>query len=298
MFAATIGFFDGVHRGHRCLLEQVRALAAQEGLRSMVVTFDRHPREIVDPTYVPALLTTTEEKVALLHEAGIDEVRTLRFDREMSLLPALDFMRMARDAMGVRVLVMGYDHRFGHDGHQNPDYQALGRSLGVRVVMAHELDGMKASSSVARRLLAQGRVAEAAGVLGYDYRLRGRVVHGHQLGRTLGFPTANLSVPRGKIMPADAVYAAWATTDDGRRHEAVLNIGNRPTIEDGDGAVTLEVFLLDFEGDLYGRPLQVEFVERLRGEQRFDGLEELKAQVQADAARARALLRQDAELGA
>ncbi len=280
MFAATIGFFDGVHLGHRCLLRQVCAVARERGLSSLVVTFDRHPRQVFGG-YVPSLLTTTEEKLPLLRGAGVDEIRVLRFDLALSRLSAREFIRKMRDEMGVRCLVMGYDHRFGHDGGSGLDYSTIAKEEGVELLRARELDGLKASSSVVRRFLQAGDVEGASKVLGYGYRLGGRVVHGKGVGRQLGFPTANIEVPREKLVPACGVYAVRATLRDGS-HSGMLNIGNRPTMQDG-GAVSVEVHLLDFSGDLYGETLTVELFSRLRGERRFSDASALAAQLRADA---------------
>ncbi|MCD7721490.1 MAG: riboflavin biosynthesis protein RibF [Prevotellaceae bacterium] len=288
MFAATIGFFDGVHLGHRCLLRQVCAVARERGLSSLVVTFDRHPRQVFGG-YVPQLLTTTEEKLPLLRGAGVDEIRVLRFDLSLSLLSAREFVRKMRDEMGMRCLVMGYDHRFGHDGGSGLDYGTIAEEEGVELVRARELEGLKASSSVARRCLEAGDVEGAGKVLGYGYRLGGRVVHGKGVGRRLGFPTANLEVPQEKLVPACGVYAVRATLRDGSSHAAMLNIGNRPTMQDG-GAVSVEAHLLDFVGDLYGEMLSVELVSRLRGERRFSDTSALAAQLRADALQVRRLL--------
>ncbi|MCD8266490.1 MAG: riboflavin biosynthesis protein RibF [Prevotellaceae bacterium] len=287
MFAATIGFFDGVHLGHRCLLGQLCAVARERGLGSLVVTFDRHPRQVFGG-YVPRLLTTTEEKLPLLRSAGVSDIRVLRFDLALSRLSAREFVRKMRDEMGVRCLVMGYDHRFGHDGGAGLDYSSIANEEGVELLRARELDGLKASSSAARRCLEAGDVEGAGKVLGYAYRLGGRVVHGKGVGRQLGFPTANLDVPEEKLVPACGVYAVRAELRDGGSHAAMLNIGNRPTMRDG-GAVSVEVHLLDFVGDLYGETLSVELVSRLRGERRFCDAGALAAQLRDDALQVRRL---------
>ncbi len=289
MFAATIGFFDGVHLGHRCLISQVGDAARARGLRSLVVTFDRHPRLVVDPGYVPSLLTTTDEKLPLLREAGADEIEVLHFDRALSLLSARDFMRKMRDEMSVSLVVMGYDHRFGHDGGERLDYAAIAAEEGLRLLRARELPHMRASSSQVRRLLLEGDAEGAARLLGYAYRLSGTVVHGRGVGRQLGFPTANVQLPAGKLVPACGAYAVWVTLKDGSRHASMLNIGHRPTMGDGE-AVSVEVCLLDYEGNLYGETLLVEMVARLRSERRFGSMEALAAQLERDSRQARALL--------
>ncbi len=289
MFAATVGFFDGVHAGHSWLISQVRQTAGARGLTSLVVTFDRHPREVFDPSYVPSLLTTTHEKLPLLRLAGAEEIRVLRFDKGLRMLSAQRFVRMLREDMGVRTLVMGYDHRFGHDGAEVSDYEALARAEGVELVRATRLPGAKASSSAVRRLLMAGEVGEANRLLGRRYGLGGRVVHGRGVGRSLGFPTANVEVPKGKLVPAGGAYAVIVALGDGERHAGMLNIGNRPTMGDG-GAVSVEVCLLGYEGDLYGDVISMELVARLREERRFEGAEALAGQLRLDAERVRALL--------
>ncbi len=290
MFVATIGFFDGVHLGHQCLLEQVCEVAKERGLPSMVVTFDRHPREVTDSDYVPSLLTTTEERRELLRRTGVDEIRVLRFDKALSLMSARSFMRMMRDELGVGVIVMGYDHRFGHDGGEGLDYASLAAELGMETVAAHALPGLKASSSEVRRQLQRGNVEEAARMLGYPYLLQGRVVHGKAVGRQLGFPTANVEVEREKLIPASGAYAVWVGLQDGSRHAGMLNIGHRPTLQEG-GELTVEVFVMDYEGDLYEQVVRMEMVKRLREEQCFDNVEALVQQLRQDAEAVRALLR-------
>ncbi len=289
MNAATIGYFDGVHLGHRYLISQVCEAARTRGLQPLVITFDRHPRQVIDTGYVPSLLTTTEEKLALLREAGIEEVSVLRFDHAMSLLSTRDFMLRMRDDMAVRAVVMGYDHRFGHDCGKGTDYAGIAKELGMEIIFAHELPEMKASSSVVRRLLQRGDVDEAAKVLGYAYRLGGKVVHGHAVGRRLGFPTANVEVSMEKLVPACGAYAVWVVLRDGSRHEGMLNIGHRPTMDDSE-TMSVEVYLLDYEGDLYGETLSMEMMARLRDEQRFDNAEALAEQLGKDARRVRELL--------
>ncbi len=289
MYAATIGFFDGVHLGHRCLVGQLCEAARQRGLRSLVVTFESHPRQVIGDEFVPRLLTTTSEKLPLLRQTGVDEIEVLHFDREMSLLPARDFMRMLRDRMGVEALVMGYDHRFGHDCGQGLDYETIAHGEGLDLVRAYELPGLRASSSAVRRHLLGGELGEANRILGYAYRLGGIVVHGKGLGRQLGFPTANVSVVREKLIPACGVYAVWVTLPDGSRHKGMLNIGNRPTMDDF-GGVSTEVYLLDFEGSLYGESLSMELIARLRDEHRFPSPSALASQLMRDASEVRALL--------
>jgi len=292
-FVATIGFFDGVHRGHRHLIKQVTDEAERRGLNSLLVTFDRHPRSVFAPGTEPLNLTTTEEKTALLHEMGADHIHFLKFDREMAGLSAFDFMKdVLRDELGVKVLVTGYDHHFGRavkEGEGFDDYLAYGLRLGIDVVQATELDGGEhVSSSAIRKALQDGDVTTARRMLGRPYSWSGTVVHGQAIGRTLGFPTANLEChDKQKLLPARGAYAVWADvkkTTDGktecRKAGAMLNIGNRPTVDGGH--MSVEAHLIGINENLYGQELTLHFVERLRAERRFDSEAELAEQLDKD----------------
>ncbi len=288
---ASIGFFDGVHRGHLCLIGQLQEEAHRRGLRSLLVTFDRHPRTVVSPGHVPALLTTLEEKEELLRQTGVDEIAVIPFTLELSRLSALEFMeQVLRRELNVQVLILGYDHAFGHGGGSLNDYVRWGRETGIEVLRAHELGDAMVSSSKCRRLLEAGDVRGAADMLGRPYSLRGEVVRGFHVGHELGFPTANLMADEEKLLPAHGAYAVWATLPDGSRQAGMLNIGNRPTIGNGE-TVSVEVNLFDYEGNLYGQRMRLELVERLRKEQRFRSREELVAQLNEDKRRAEEILR-------
>lgn len=280
---ASIGFFDGVHRGHCCLMEQVRQEAEERGLDAMLVTFDEHPRSVLHSDYIPELLTSTAEKLQLLRQKGMARIEVLHFTKEMSQLTAPEFMHdILHERLGVRTLVMGYDHRFGRDGGTMEQYTEWGKACGIEVLKAHELASDKVSSSVCRRLLADGDVEEAARLLGHPYILQGTVVSGQQVGHELGFPTANIQPAPHKVIPRRGVYAVWVTiAGDETRHPGMLNIGERPTI-DSNRSITIEVNILDFDGDLYGKSLTLEFVRYLRPEQRFDSREALIAQIEHD----------------
>lgn len=288
---ASIGFFDGVHRGHLCLIEQLRDEAGRRGMGSLLVTFDRHPRTVLSPSQVPPLLTTLEEKERLLRETGVSEIAILPFTLELSRLSAREFMeQVLRRELGVEVLILGYDHAFGHGGGSLDDYVRWGRETGIEVVRAHELSSLMVSSSKCRRLIEEGDVRGAAEMLGRFYTLSGEVVRGFHVGHELGFPTANLQVDTEKVMPRNGAYAVWATLADGERHGGMLNIGTRPTIGNGE-TTSVEVNLLDYDGNLYDQRLTVEFVARLRDERRFDSRSELMSQLAHDEAAARELLR-------
>lgn len=287
---ATIGFFDGVHRGHRFLIEQVCAGAAERGLESLIVTFDQHPRQVIQADYIPQLLSTCEEKERLLRHTGVDWIEILLFTPEMSRLTAPEFMQhVLREKLDVDVLVMGYDHRFGHGGGTLDDYVQWGKDLGMEIVFAHELPGEKISSSRIRSLLSEGCLEEANSLLGRHYVMGGKVIEGRKVGRTMGFPTANLQLDYGKLMPASGVYAVRSTTEDGRSWSGVLNIGKRPTIGNGDD-ISVEVHLLHFTGDLYSQNVRLELVKRLRSEREFASREELQQQITTDIAQAREVL--------
>ena len=283
MFTATIGFFDGVHRGHRCLIQQLMELATERNEQAMIITFDVHPRQIMQTNYVPQLLTLPEEKMNMLNETEADSVVMLHFTHEMSLLSSTEFMKLLHDDYNVDCLLMGYDHRFGHDGGDISDYVERGRNVGVEIFVAKELEEEKVSSRIIRNLIEDGDLLKANDLLGYEFQVTAPVVHGHEVGRSLGFPTANLSWPEGKILPEEGVYAAWATLPDGSKMKAMLNIGCRPTINNGEN-ITVEVHILDFDGELYGLPLTIDFVAKLRDEMRFENKQTLIKQLRKDAA--------------
>lgn len=290
-YVATIGFFDGVHRGHLCLIQQLLEEARKRGLKSLLVTFDRHPRTVVSPGHVPTLLTTLEEKEGLLRRTGVDEIAVLPFTHEMSCLSAREFMeQVLRRELNVQVLILGYDHAFGHGGGSLNDYMRWGKETGIEVLRAHELEDVMVSSSKCRRLLETGDVKGAAEMLGRPYSLSGEVVRGFHVGHELGFPTANLQADADKLIPAYGAYAVWATLEDGERHGGMLNIGNRPTIGNGE-TMSIEVNLLDYEGNLYGQRMTVEFVGRLRDERRFASRDELMQQLAQDEEATKNLLR-------
>lgn len=290
--AAAIGFFDGVHSGHRYLIRQVQDEAARAGLSSMVVTFEEHPRRVLSTDYQPQLLTTNDEKLRLLRQTGLDACAVLHFTPEMARLTAETFMRdYLKAQLGVEVLILGYDHHFGSDHLTFEGYVSAGRRVGIRVVKEEALKNADfiVSSSAVRRLLAAGKVEAAAQALGYRYELSGRVVEGRRVGRNLGFPTANLQPASPlKLIPAHGVYAAEAVVGE-RTYGAMVNIGQRPTLNNGRDT-TIEANLFDFIGDLYTAPLTLRFVHRLRDEQRFDSLEALQAQLKIDEAAARKIL--------
>lgn len=284
---ATIGMFDGVHKGHRFVLSHICDYAKAHKLASMVITFDRHPREVVQTDWKPLLLTTNEERMKLLEETGVDYCVVLSFTKELAALSARDFMVMMKEQLCVKVLLMGYDNRFGHKCQETfEDYVRYGEEIGMEVESLppapSNRNGSMISSSYVRRLLTEGKVREAMECLSYPYHLTGKVVKGDHIGTILGFPTANLqSNDLRKLIPAPGVYSVICKKrGDSQQLLGMMNIGTRPTF--GIHAQTLEVHLLDYEGDLYGKEITVSFIERLREERRFDNEEELKAQLKED----------------
>ncbi len=283
-FALTIGFFDGVHQGHRYLLQQLEELAAANGLSAAAVTFDRHPRTVVQPNFVPSLLTTQEEKLALLSKAFSGKIIVLPFTQELSEMTAKEFMQnILREKLNAELLLMGYNHRFGHGGRNPEDYVTWGHETAIKVCLAKALAGEKVSSSRIRNLISLGDVKKANNLLGYPYFLTGEVTEGKQIGRQIGFPTANLTLPEQKLMPACGVYAVWVTMPDHSKRGGMLCIGHRPTVEQ-NGEISVEVHIFDFNGNLYGTSISIDFIEKLRDERHFDSLEELQKQLMLDAA--------------
>ncbi|NDV63755.1 bifunctional riboflavin kinase/FAD synthetase [Bacteroides sp. 224] len=288
--AATIGFFDGVHTGHRFLIEQVKASAQAKGLCSAVITFPVHPRKVMNTYFKPDLLTSYNEKVALLAETGIDYCFVLDFTGETSRLTAFEFMQtVLKEQYNIQTLVIGHDHRFGHNRSETfDDYCEFGRLLGIDVVRAQActVNDSVASSSVVRRFLHEGNVKEAAHCLGYPYFLNGTVIGGYKVGRTIGYPTANLRLEnQEKLIPADGVYAVRVEVN-GTTYKGMLNIGYRPTFQTNSGR-SIEVHILDFDSDIYNSLIRLSFIEHIRSEMKFNSKEELIAQLDEDAKRVR-----------
>ena len=284
----TIGFFDGVHRGHQHLINQVLEVAHAQGLESLVVTFAQQPRKVVhhEGTY---LLTTTEEKIALLKQAGIDHCEVMEFTPELASLTARTFMQLLKEHFGVAALVIGYDHRFGHNRSEGfDDYVRYGQELNINVILATEYPAV--SSSKIRELLLDGDLLVANNCLGYYYKLQGRVVSGFHVGHTIGFPTANILVDQEKLIPANGVYAVYVTMN-GKRYQGMLNIGIRPTMDNGD-ARSVEVHIFDFHEDIYNQILRLELVKHTRGEVKFASREQLVLQLQHDAIEIKNMLKQ------
>ena len=286
---ATIGNFDGVHRGHQAILQRLRERAAELQLPSCVVIFEPQPREFFGPDNAPVRLSRLRDKLELLAAAGVDRVLCLAFNRRLRELSAADFVRTVLvEGLAVQHLEVGDDFRFGCDRAGDfPFLEQAGKQFGFSVedAITIELDGERVSSTRVRNAAQVADFALAEQLLGRPFSISGRVLHGQKLGRQLGTPTANVQLKRRRP-PLNGVYLVSAELD-GRVQPGVANIGMRPTVA-GDGRAHLEVHLLDFAGDLYGRRLTVVFHQKLRDEQRFASLEALKAAIDADIASARA----------
>ena len=286
-YTACIGFFDGVHCGHRYLLQHLSTEAKQHGTMSAVVTFANHPRRLVQPDFPLLLVDTLDERLGKLAETGIDACFLLDFTEEIRQHTAEQFIRdVLSSQMHITRLLIGYDHRFGRNRSEGfDDYVRYGAACGMAVVQEPVLDdgsGLNYSSSEVRRALVDGDIRKATTLLGTYYRLQGEVVHGHKLGRKLGFPTANIDPHNDdKIRPKNGVYAGIATLQDGRTYPSMINIGCRPTVDETK-KITFEANLIGFEGDLYGQTLTLDFVERIRDERKMESLEELVAQLSCD----------------
>lgn len=291
---ATIGFFDGVHRGHRFLIDQVRQVAAVRGMRSALITFPVHPRKVMNRDFQPELLTTRDEKLALLAGTGVDYCMMLDFTPDVSRLTAREFMTgILKGRYNVYALVIGYDHRFGHNRSEGfEDYCRYGEAVAMEVIRAEAcvVDSIRVSSSVVRNFLHEGKVEEANRCLGYEYFLDGTVVSGYQVGRKIGFPTANLQVDDpDKLIPVDGVYAVRVAFD-GKTHDGMLSIGNRPTIGNGPER-SIEVNIFNFHSDIYDKFIRLSFVDYLRPQLKFDSIEELIGQIRQDQSDVEAILK-------
>lgn len=284
-FIATVGFFDGVHIGHRHLIDQVKREAARRGLPSAVITFPVHPRKVLQTDYQPALLCGFDEKIEQLATTGIDYCISLPFTVELSQLSAKEFMqKVLKEKLRVDTLFVGYDHRFGRDREDSyPEYRQYGKEIGMHVILATELQvgDDDVSSSEIRRLLKGGKIKEANELLSYNYRLSGKIVEGYQVGRTIGYPTANMRVwERYKVVPELGVYAVMVHLRD-LIYPGMLYIGRRPTLHT-DNEISVEVNLFDFNGNLYNQSMSVEFIDFIRSDRKFDTKEELVAQIHQD----------------
>ena len=289
--AVTIGVFDGVHRGHQHVLGRLGEVARQAGRTSVVLTFRNHPASVLRPDFDARYLTALDDRLRLIREVGVDLLLPITFDVELSRLTAREFAVLLRSRLLMKDLVVGPDFAMGRNRAGDVEtLNALGSELGFSLHVVEPLQddaGRPIRSTHVRDALSSGDVAAASKLLGRNYALSGTVVSGHGRGGPLGFPTANLEVPAGMAVPADGIYATWAHVA-GERRMAAASIGVRPTF--GEGVRTVEAFILDFDGDLYGREVGLEFVDWLRPEERFDTVEALQEQVRKDVADTRAVL--------
>ena len=281
---ATIGFFDGVHVGHRFLIKELQDWGKELNMPSAVITFPEHPRQVLHSDYRPKLLDTFQEKMERLETTGIDYCIALDFTYELSLYSAADFIRLLAEEYHVKGLLIGYDHRFGHDRSDGfEQYVEYGGQVGMEVRKASPYDegNIRVSSSEIRRLLQEGKVEMANALLTYPYQLRGRIVSGYKVGRTIGFPTANIEVDSPyKLLPKVGVYAVWVELL-GKRYKGMLYIGKRPTLQNGDN-LTIEVNILGFSGNAYNDEITVSFVYAVREDKTFESVEALREQLERD----------------
>jgi riboflavin kinase/FMN adenylyltransferase len=282
---ATVGFFDGVHLGHRYLIRQMKDIARKANLKTAVITFPVHPRKVLQQDYQPQLLNSFDEKLKLLSTAGPDYCYVVDFTKELSEMTAQEFIRQKlHEQWHVKELLIGYDHKFGK-GRVNEyrQYAEYGKACGMKVHRAEKLPDEKnpVSSTIIRNLLSEGKVREAAEKLTCYYAVEGKVIEGNKLGRTIGFPTANLELAnKNKIIPPEGVYAARVEVEN-RRYPGMAYIGKRPTISP-HGESRIEAHIFNFSDDIYRKPIRIEFVDFVRHDVRFNGIEDLRKQLERD----------------
>ena len=286
----TIGVFDGVHLGHQYLISQLTEHTRRQNLLSGVVTFRQHPREVLSPQTKLPYLTSLAEKVSLLKNEGVDAVITLSFTRELARLSVRQFVSLLKKYLRMRGLIIGPDFALGRNREGNADtLRKLGQDMSFRVTVIPpvRVNDEMVSSTAIRDALADGDMKKVASLIGRSFSLQGRVTTGVGRGSELGFPTTNLDIDPKQALPAEGVYATWAHIDD-KAYQSMTNIGRRPTF--GGNGRTVETYILNYQGNLYGRELKIDIVERLRGEKRFDTVEELKKQIAEDVKQGKAIL--------
>ncbi|MFL2696899.1 MAG: bifunctional riboflavin kinase/FAD synthetase [Acidimicrobiales bacterium] len=295
--AATIGVYDGVHLGHCQLLSQLREKSKEQGLTTAVITFDQHPTRVTSPENAPKLLTSFSQKMELFESQEIDYAYIIKFDKRRSMTPAAEFFHSVFvEGVKAKAIIVGEDFQFGHN--REGDVAFLKREgakedievQGLHLFRHSSSPDIVVSSTAIRMKLADGDMQMAAEMLGRRFELEGTVVEGDKRGRQIGFPTANLSIPEEMLLPRDGVYACWYYRPDGSRHMAAVNIGLRPTFQTNDSKSILEAHLIGFDGDLYGESGQIEFVEYLREERQFDGVDALAVQLKSDVQASQSLL--------
>ena len=285
-YAVTVGFFDGIHLGHRYLIEELKKIAQTKGLKSMIITFKEHPLKVIDATFKPELLTSNSEKLEQLQSFGIDKIIELDFNKEMANLTAGEFIKQVlHEQLGVRLLLVGHDHRFGKDRKEGfMEYQKYGQQLGMDVIQAARFsteEFKQISSSTIRKALKAGKIKKVNALLTHPYSFEGYVVDGFKVGRKIGFPTANLRlIEPDKILPGIGVYAVEIEWEQAT-YKGMMNIGHRPTIDNGD-AISIEVHIINFDSDIYNQQLKVTFIDKIRDEKKFNSVEELIEQLKID----------------
>lgn len=278
---AAIGTFDGVHRGHRSVLGALVDYSLEHEMTPIAITFSRHPLAVINPEKLPGELTPLWKKKKLLKEVGTVPL-VFDFDENLRNTTALEWMQRLHDEFDVKTLIMGYDTTFGSDGINLSleDYRRLGEKTGIKVLTADEIKGV--SSSAIRKAVVSGHLEEAHEMLGRPYSITAKVVRGNSLGHTIGFPTANIEIPKGVVVPKPGVYSAIVKIlEDGSKHLAMVNIGTRPTVRRGNDTV-IEAHIIDWKGNLYDKEITVRFLKRLRDEKKFDSIDALKQQLHAD----------------
>lgn len=281
---ATIGMFDGMHLGHITLINALKEEASKRGQSSAIVTFRQHPQEVVNPSRPPRAIMTLDKKVEAIEACSPTFLILLDFNERLSMLSAREFMELLHQQYNVTTLVMGYNHRFGHERNTTfAHYVEQGRLAGVEVIKAPEYLGQYApvSSSIVRQLIAGGRVEDAMNCMGHPFELSGTVVHGFHNGRGIGFPTANVGeISPSIILPHNGAYAVMVYVD-GAWHKGMVNIGCRPTLDNGDD-ISIEVNIFDFDSDIYGKPITLHFIRFLRLEFKLGSIEQLRQQLSHD----------------
>ena len=289
----TIGVFDGVHAGHRYLLAKLQQRAAEKNLLSGVVTFNPHPQSVLHPHNQLPSLSNLEDRVRAFRELGVKIVAVLTFTPKVAQLSAREFISLIKKQLRMRGIMVGPDFTLGRGGEGNIDLLcSLGREMdfSVEVISAYTINGEVVSSTLIRRALVQGDMRKAERLMGRYFYLGGTVITSDKRGRVLGFPTANLDIKPQQALPGNGIYATIAQVD-GKQFPSATNIGIRPTF--GEGEKTVETHLLNYKGDLYGKDIRLEFVQKLRDEQRFPSSEELKVQIEKDVREAEAILAKD-----
>ena len=282
---ASIGFFDGVHLGHRYLIEQIKEEAKTNDFESAVITFTQHPQKVLESSFSPYLLTTFTEKMEQLKQTELDYCIPLNFTKELASYSAYKFMDdILKKRYNTKILIIGYDHRFGNNRSEGfEDYVRYGTELGIKVIQLKEYKDVYVSSSKIRKLIAEGKIEDANLLLGYNYKLHGTVVHGLELAKTLGFPTANIQLKdkdKDKMLPFFGVYAVKVYLR-GNEHFGMLYVGRRPTMLN-NGGVTIEVNIFDFHENIYDQDITVEIFKFIRGEMKFDNNELIREQINKD----------------